>query len=373
MSLLRGAAEDLPLEQWLRKRVWPLESALLSPEFVFDGSVLAAAEMLRSGITCFNDMYFFPDQTAQAAVALGMRASLGIVVIDFPTAYAASPQDYLRKGLTLYEQCRDEPLLSFTLAPHAPYTVSDENFSRVASLSAELDVPVVCHLHETADEIAASLRDHGARPLARLEKLGLLGPQLVAVHAVHLNAADIEMLAVHGASVAHCPHSNLKLASGLAPTASLLDRGVNVGIGTDGSASNNRLDLFSELRTAVQLAKAGSGNAAAWPVHQALESVTLAGARALGLADRIGSITPGKWADLVAIDLSATELIPVNDPAASIVHAVGREHVTDVWVGGRRVVQTRQFADSGAAALLAKVAARCPVWHNRINQIVGES
>jgi 5-methylthioadenosine/S-adenosylhomocysteine deaminase len=196
---------------------------------------------------------------------------------------------------------------------------------------------------------------------------------LVAVHAVHLNAADIEMLAVHGASVAHCPHSNLKLASGLAPTASLLDRGVNVGIGTDGSASNNRLDLFSELRTAVQLAKAGSGNAAAWPVHQALESVTLAGARALGLADRIGSITPGKWADLVAIDLSATELIPVNDPAASIVHAVGREHVTDVWVGGRRVVQTRQFADSGAAALLAKVAARCPVWHNRIDQIVWKS
>jgi 5-methylthioadenosine/S-adenosylhomocysteine deaminase len=334
MSLMRGLADDLPLMKWLQEHIWPAEAKHVSPSFVRDGTRLACAEMLRGGITCFNDMYFFPEASLEAALEYGLRSVHGVIVIEFPSAYASDPADYLRKGLALRDRYGDEPLASFALAPHAPYTVSDATFRQIATLANELDLPVHVHLHETKDEIERSLAEHRVRPLERLAGLGLLGPGLIAVHAVHLEADEIAALAHHGASVVHCPSSNLKLASGFAPVAALARAGVNVALGTDGAASNNRLDLLTEMRIAALLAKAVAGDAEALPAHAALRAATLGGALALGLGERIGSIRPGKAADLVAVDLSAPELQPCFDPVSQLVYAAGREHVSDVWVAG---------------------------------------
>jgi 5-methylthioadenosine/S-adenosylhomocysteine deaminase len=362
MSLMRGLADDLPLMRWLQDHIWPAEAAHVSDAFVHDGTLLACAEMLRGGITTFNDMYFFPEATARAALAAGMRAAIGMIAIEFPTAYASDPQDYLDRGLATRDALRGEPLLSFCFAPHAPYTVSDATFSTLRVLADQLQVPVHVHLHETAQEVADGLREHGMRPIARLDRLGLIGPQTIAVHAVHLDDTDIEVLARRGAHVAHCPSSNLKLASGFAPVARLLAAGVGVGLGTDGAASNNRLDLFAEWRLASLLAKAVAGAADALPAHAAVEMATLAGARALGLDALIGSLEPGKQADLIAVDLRATELQPCYDPVSHLAYAAGREHVTDVWVAGaRRVRDGRlQGLDPDALALTARA------WQARI-------
>jgi 5-methylthioadenosine/S-adenosylhomocysteine deaminase len=334
MTLMRGLADDLPLLRWLEEHVWPAEQRHVSPEFVRDGTLLACAEMLRGGVTCFNDMYFFPDAALEAAVEAGMRSSHGIIVIEFPSAYAADAADYIRKGLELRDRYGDEPLASFCLAPHAPYTVSDTSFRQIATLAAELDLPVHIHVHETEHEVQRSLAEHGVRPLERLRRLNLLGPNLIAVHAVHLTPEEIALLARHGASVAHCPSSNLKLASGFAPVAKLAQAGVNLAIGTDGAASNNRLDMFQEMRLAALLAKAVAGDAQAMPAHEALRAATLGGAQALGLSARIGSITPGKAADLTAVALRGPELAPCYDAVSHLVYAAGREHVTHVWVSG---------------------------------------
>lgn len=336
MTLLRGMADDLPLMDWLQNHIWPAEALLVSDEFVYDGTLLACAEMLRGGITCFNDMYFFPEAAARATLRAGMRAALGIIAVEFRSAYASDAQDYLTKGIALRDSLRDEPLLSFCLAPHAPFTVSDATFAQIAIYAGELDLPVHIHIHETAQEIRDSLAQHGVRPLARLEKAGLLGPGLIAVHGVHLDDAEIELFARHGCSVAHCPSSNLKLASGIAPVTKLLQAGINIGLGSDGAASNNRLDLFAEMRLAALLAKGSTGDATAMPAQRALECATVGGARALGLQEQIGSIVPGKIADLTAVNLSATALSPCYDPISHLVYAAGREDVSDVWVGGER-------------------------------------
>ena len=362
MTLLRGMADDLTLMDWLQNHIWPAEAQLASDEFVYDGSLLACAEMLRGGITCFNDMYFFPEATARAALQSGMRAALGIIAIEFRSAYASDANDYLAKGIALRDKLRDEPLLSFCLAPHAPFTVSDATFAQIAVYAGELDIPVHIHLHETAQEVSDSVARHGVRPLARLEQAGLLGPGLIAVHGVHLDDAEIGLFARHGCSVAHCPSSNLKLASGIAPVAKLLQAGVNIGLGTDGAASNNRLDLFSEMRLAALLAKGGSGDATAMPAQRALECATLGGARALGLQDRIGSIIPGKLADLTAVNLSDLALSPCYDPISHLVYAAGREHVTDVWVGGKR-----RLADGNLAGLdETAIRSRAGQWQKKI-------
>jgi 5-methylthioadenosine/S-adenosylhomocysteine deaminase len=335
MTLLRGIADDRALMAWLEEHIWPAEARHVSDEFVHDGSLLAMAEMLRAGVTCVNDMYFFPGATARAALRAGMRAALGIVAIDFPSAYAADPRDYLAKGLATRDAYRGEPLLSFCLAPHAPYTVGDETMKRIAVLSEELDVPIHTHVHETIGEIQQGLARNGVRPIERLRALGIVGPRLVAVHSVHLEDAEIDLFARENVSVAHCPSSNMKLASGIAPVALMRGRGVSVGLGTDGAASNNRLDVLTEMRHAALLAKVTSGDAGALDALEVLEMATLAGARALGLESRIGSIAPGKSADLAAVELSAIETLPCFDPASHLVYAAGREHVTHVWVEGR--------------------------------------
>ena len=360
MTLMRGLADDLPLMSWLNDHIWPAEAKHVSAEFVRTGTRLACAEMLRGGITCMNDMYFFPEAAAEATLAAGMRAALGLIALEFPTAYARDADEYLTKGLDLRDRLRHEALLSFCLAPHAPYTVSDATFTRIAGYSEELGLPVHVHLHETTGEIAGELAKTGERPLARLNRLGLIGPQLIAVHAVHLNPDEIALLATHGASVAHCPASNLKLASGLCPVAALQEAGVNFGIGTDGAASNNRLDMFAEMRLAALLAKGASGKAEALPAHAALRAATLNGARALGIDLKTGSISAGKWADLTAVDLSRIELQPVYDAVSHLVYVAERSDVSDVWVAGNRVVKKQQLTTIEKEELESAVL----VWQN---------
>ncbi len=342
MALMRGLADDLPLLSWLKDHIWPAEAKHVSPGFVFDGTLLACAEMLRGGITCFNDMYFYPEEAGRAALAAGMRAAIGIIAFEFPTPYASDADDYIAKGLATRDSLKEEKLLSFCMAPHAPYTVSDRTFSRIGTLAEELDLPIHLHLHETRDEIEQSLAQFKARPLERLRALGLVSPRLIAVHAVHVTEAEIETLARFGVSVAHCPSSNLKLASGFAPVAAMLKRGINLGLGTDGAASNNRLDLFQEMRTAALLAKAAGNDAEAMPAHRALAAATLDPARALGLEDSIGSLAPGKFADLCAVAFDQPELAPCYDPISHLVYAAGREHVSHVWIAGEpRVLEHR--------------------------------
>jgi len=371
MSLMRGLADDLPLMRWLEEHIWPAEMKHVSPQFVKDGTLLACAEMLRGGVTCFNDMYFFPEAALEAAFEAGMRVSIGMIVFDFPSNYGSDPDDYLAKGLALRDRWREHPMASFCLAPHAPYTVSDATFRKVAKLAAEVDVPVHIHLHESAQEIERSLAEHGMRPLARLQRLGLLGPGLIAVHAVHLDDREIALLAKHGASVAHCPSSNLKLASGFAPVAKMAAAGINLALGTDGAASNNRLDLFEEMRLAALLAKAVAQNAEAMPAQAALRAATLGGAIALGLESRIGSIAPGKAADLAAVRLSGPELSPCYDPVSHLVYAAGRQHVSDVWVAGRHLLQSGNLSNSPPHFPYQGLDTRGKLWQNTLGARAG--
>lgn len=343
MSLMRGLADDLPLMEWLEKRIWPTEAIHVSNGFVHDGTLLACAEMLKSGITCFNDMYYFPQAAAEAATQLGMRAALGITIIDFPSAYASDADDYLAKGLAVRDQWFGDPLISFCLAPHAPYSVSNAGFERVITLSELLGLPIHCHLHETSGEINESLKNFGCRPLERLKELGLLGPNLIATHAVHVTTKEIEMLAKHGCSVAHCPSSNMKLASGIAPITTMLKNGINVGLGTDGAASNNRLDILQEMRQAALLAKVDSKDANSLPARQALAMATINGARALGLDHRIGSLKPGKEADFCAIDFSGLELHPCYDPISHLSYVAGREHISHVFIAGKCCIRYKKL------------------------------
>lgn len=363
MALMRGIADDLPLMAWLKNHIWPAEARHVSAAFVRDGTLLACAEMLRGGITCFNDMYFFPEAAAEAARSLGMRAALGLVVIEFPTAYAADADDYISKGLAVRDRLRGDPLLSFCMAPHAPYTVSDATFERVVTLAAQLDLPMHIHLHETRAEIEESLRLHGQRPLERLHRLGLLGPGLIGVHAIHLDATEVRLLAKYDCCLAHCPTSNMKLASGIAPVIAGLEQGLRIGLGTDGAASNNRLDLFQEMRHASLLAKAVSADAAALDAHTVLRMATLNGAAALGLDHRIGSIRIGKAADLCAVRLDALETRPCFNPATHLVHTVGREHVSHVWVNGVLRVENGVLRGCDTIRLLDSVN----LWQNKIN------
>ena len=362
MTLLRGLADDLPLMEWLKNHIWPAEAKHVSPQFVYDGTRLACAEMLQGGITCFNDMYFFPKAAAEAALHAGMRASIGLVTMEFSTAYATDADDYLDKGMTVRDQLRNETLLSFCLAPHAPYTVSDQSFARILTLSEQCHLPIHLHLHETAQEITDAEKQYGQRPLERLRQIGLLSPGLIAAHAVHLTSDEIDTLAAHGCSVAHCPSANLKLASGIAPVADMIAHGLNVGLGTDGAASNNRLDIFMEMRMAALLAKAQSGDAEAVGAHQALRMATLAGAQALGLDARIGSLRPGKAADLCAIDTAKIPLIPCYDAASLAVYSAGREYVSDVWVAGIQRLKSGQRVENDEIELINSGR----LWQNRV-------
>jgi 5-methylthioadenosine/S-adenosylhomocysteine deaminase len=362
MTLMRGLADDRALMDWLHNHIWPVETRLVSDAFVHDGTLLACAEMLRGGVTCFNDMYFYPEAAARAALAAGMRAALGIIVIEMPSSYAADAQDYLSKGLATRDDLKHEPLLSFCIAPHAPYSVSDKTFERIAMLQGELELPLHIHAHETCDEIEQSLARYNARPLARLQRLGLVDANLIAVHAVHLTEQEGALIAEKGCHIAHCPSSNLKLASGLNPPSRFLKDGVNVGLGTDGAASNNRLDLFTEMRLAALLAKGATGDPTLLPAHTVLEMATLRAARALAIDDRVGTLAPGKFADMAAVDLSALELAPCYDPLSHLVYAAGREHVSHVWVNGELLVEDGRLTRLDTR----EIAAKASYWKEKI-------
>lgn len=362
MNLFKGLADDLPLMEWLNDRIWPAETRFVSQHFVRDGTQLAVAEMLRSGTTCFSDMYFFPEETARAAHEAGIRATVGLIVVDFPTVWARDAEEYLAKGLDVHDSCRHLPLVRTAFAPHAPYTVSNDPLERVAVYAEELDVRIHMHVHETADEVMQGRARYGESPLQRLERLGLLSPRLLAVHMTQLETAEIEWFAGFGAHVVHCPESNLKLASGFCPVARLLENGVNVALGTDSAASNDDLDMLGEMRTGALLAKGVAGSARAVPAAQALRMATLNGAQALGLDHQIGSLVPGKSADMVAINLQTIETEPLYHPISQLVYAAGRRQVSDVWIAGRQVLKQGALVTLDEERLLRRAAE----WRERI-------
>ncbi len=351
MTLFRGIADDLPLMEWLENHIWPLEKKWVNEAFVRDGTDLAIAEMLRGGTTCFNDMYFFPEVTAHQAIQHGIRANTGLILIDFPTAWADAPEQYLEKGLALHEAMRHEPLVRTPFAPHAPYTVSDEPLQQINALAAELNLPIHMHVHETQHEV-----NQGERPLTRLHNLGLITPSFIAVHMTQLTEQEIQDFAQAGAHIVHCPESNLKLASGFCPVQKCLDAGINVALGTDGAASNNDLDMLGEMRTAALLAKGVAGDASAVSAATALRMATLNGAKALGIDDITGSLSIGKSADICAIDLSDIETQPLYNALAQIVYSAARHQVTDVWVAGKQCLKNRQLTTLNLQDLRAKVA-----------------
>jgi len=362
MTLLRGLADDLPLQQWLADHIWPAEARWLGADFVADGTRLAIAEMIASGTTCFADMYFFPETVAAVARHCGIRAQIAFPILDFATPWAATAEQCLHQGLALHDETRGDPLLRIAFGPHAPYTVGDDTFRRIAVYAGELDAPLHIHLHETAREIADSLATHGERPIARLHRHGLLGPTTQCVHLTQLEDGDIELLAATGARAVHCPRSNLKLASGYCDVARLRGAGVPVALGSDGAASSNDLDLFTELRFAALLAKGLGADATRLPAAAAIEMATLGGATALGLEQEIGSLEPGKAADLIAVELTDPGALPLYNPLSQLVYTGSGSRVSHVWVQGRPLLRERRFLTLDFAAVTASARA----WQTRI-------
>ena len=362
MTLLRGFADDLPLQVWLNDHIWPAEQRFVSPEFVADGTRLAIAEMFRAGTTCFNDNYFFPDVMADVVEQAGMRASIGLPIIELSTAWAGHVDEYLEKAVSLLQTSRNSLLVSFTLAPHAPYSVSDKTLVELAELSLEFQVPVHMHTLETAWDIEHSLEVHGIHPLKRLKKFQLLNDRLLAVHMTQLTLGDIRLLAESSVHVIHCPQSNLKLASGICPVNELLQAGINVAAGTDGAASNNDLDLLSEIQTAALMAKIQSGNAANLDAFTALEMLTINAAEALWMDNRMGSIEQGKWADLAALDLNVPETVPIYNLVSQLVYAASSRQFTDVWVAGKRVLSGGQLKTLDLPAIMESTAS----WQSKL-------
>jgi 5-methylthioadenosine/S-adenosylhomocysteine deaminase len=362
MTLLRGLADDLPLMTWLQQHIWPAEAKVMGPEFVRDGVELAVAEMLRGGTTCANENYFFPDVIGATYRKLGFRAVVGLPVIEFPTAWAKTQDEYFERAGEVHDSFRGDALISTAFAPHAPYTVSDASFERIRVLADQLDIPVHLHTHETAHEVEEEKNRSGLRPFQRLQKLGVVNDRLIAVHMTQMTDGEIAACAEAGVSVVHCPESNLKLASGFCPAEKLRKAGVNVALGTDGCASNNDLDMFGEMRTAAILAKAVADDASAFDAAFTLRAATLNGARAIGLEAKIGSIEVGKQADLAALRLSDLETQPMFHVISQLIYAAGRHQVSDVWIAGKRKLANRVLYDIDTEAVLARTHA----WRERI-------
>jgi 5-methylthioadenosine/S-adenosylhomocysteine deaminase len=335
MSLLRGYADDLPLTLWLNDQIWPAESRFVDESFVRDGTNLSMAEMIKSGTTCFADMYFFHEAIVEEVRAAGMRCQVSFTVLDFPTAYAKNADDYIHKGLALYDRYDSQSLIKVACAPHSPYSVSDPAMRILATYANELDMPIHINCHETAEEVTESISNYGCRPLERLKDLGLLLPQTQLVHMTQINGDDIALVQAHNCHVVHCPESNLKLASGFCPVGKMIDAGINVAIGTDGAASNNDLDLFGELKTASLLAKAVANDASTLDAHAALRMATIKGAKALGWDNEIGSLEGGKSADMIAIEISSIAQQPLYNPASQLVYTNVGHCVTHSWVAAK--------------------------------------
>ncbi|MDH5424099.1 MAG: TRZ/ATZ family hydrolase [Gammaproteobacteria bacterium] len=362
MSLLKGIADDLPLMDWLQNHIWPAEGRWVNEEFVHDGTELAIAEMLRSGTTCFSDMYFFPDVIAKVVNQSGMRAAIGMIVLDFPTVWAQNADEYIEKGLRLRDEYREHSRIKTLFAPHAPYTVSEATLSQIRMLSDEMELPVTMHIHETQSEVDQAVANNDKRPLSSLHDIGLISPNLIAVHMTALTDEEINLLADNGTHIVHCPESNLKLASGFCPLGKLLAAEINVCLGTDGSASNNDLDMLGEMKTAALLAKAVSGDASCADANQIIRMATINGAKALGMNDDIGSIEIGKAADLIAVDFSGLESQPVYNPVSHLIFNTSRDQVSDVWVKGRHLLKDRSLTRLDENEIIRKTR----VWNDKI-------
>ncbi|HQQ62313.1 MAG TPA: TRZ/ATZ family hydrolase [Pseudomonadales bacterium] len=354
MSLLRSYANDLALMDWLNNHIWPAEARWVSDAFVYDGTQLAIGEMLKSGTTCFSDMYFFPEAAARAALDAGVRCQLSFPIFEFPSNWGSGPQEYLEKGLALRDLYRGSDRVKVAFGPHAPYTVGDASLEKVAMLAEELDANIQIHLHETAFEVESAVKESGVRPIERLRKIGLLSPRTQCVHMTTLNDDDIHTVQINGAHIIHCPESNLKLASGFCPVNTLQKAGINVAIGTDGAASNDDLDLFAELRSATLLAKAVANDPTALDAHAAVRMATLNGARALGIDHLVGSLEKDKQADIVAVRIDTLCAQPMYDAASSLVYTSSGSRVSDVWVGGKRLLNERQLTTLDEVELLAR-------------------
>lgn len=341
MNLFRGLADDLALMDWLNNHIWPAERKWVSHEFVRDASLLAIAEMIRCGSTCFNDMYFFLQATAEATHIAGVRGHIGITVIDFPTAWAQNVDEYLAKGVDFYEEYKNHPRITATMAPHAIYTVAEPTLLRVKEIADKYKLKINMHVQETADEVNQSIANTKQRPLKRLDNIGMVNPDLIAVHMTQINDEDLEILANRKPQIVHCPESNMKLASGTCPVEKFRSLGLNVALGTDGAASNNDLDMISEMRSAAFLSKLTTSSSQTLPAEETLKLATINGARALGIDHITGSLEKNKAADFVAINLEELETMPIYHPLSQIVYATSRNQVSDVWVAGKQLLKNR--------------------------------
>lgn len=354
MSLFRGLADDLPLMQWLQEYIFPRE-ATLTGEVVYQATLLSLCEMIKSGTTSFCDMFLFAADVARAVELSGMRAWLGEVLYDFPSPNYGALENGFVYTQALLDRYRNHPLITVTVDPHAIYTCSPELLNRLGALAREQGALYVIHLAENEEEVRTCRERYGRTPVAHLEALGLLGPQVVAAHCVMLSEAEIALLAARGVKVAHCPESNLKLASGIAPVVQMLAAGITVGIGTDGSASNNDVDMFGEISTAAKIHKADRMDPTAMNATTTLHAATLGGAAVLGVEGHIGSLEAGKKADCIVLDLNQPHLTPIYHPVSHLVYAARGSDVIHSVINGRVVMRNRQLQTLDEAAILARI------------------
>jgi 5-methylthioadenosine/S-adenosylhomocysteine deaminase len=369
MVLYRGLADDLPLDEWLNKYIFPAEAGTVSPEFVRAGTRLAALEMIQSGTTTFADMYYFEDDIAKEVKSAGLRGVLGQTVIRFPVPDAKTPADSLARAEALITTYRNDPLITPAVAPHAIYTLDSASLTAARDLSRRFNVPTIIHLAETEKEGRDARQSFKASPVAYLDRLGFLGPGVIAAHAIWVSEADIAVLEARGVGVSHNPESNMKLASGVAPLVGYLRAGVAVGLGTDGAASNNDLDMFEAMRVASFLQKVHTLDPRVASAREMLEMATIGGARALGMADRIGSLAPGKRADLIVVRMSAARQTPMYDPVSQLVYTTRGDDVTSTVVQGRVLMRNRAVLSLDEAAVLNEAKS----WAGRVSTAVAGS
>jgi 5-methylthioadenosine/S-adenosylhomocysteine deaminase len=357
MVMYRGLADDMALMDWLQKILFPAEAKTVSPEFVRTGTRLAALEMIESGTTTYADMYYFEEEIAAVTRQAGLRGVLGQTIIDFPVTDAKTPAEGLARAERFIQAFRGDSLIVPAIAPHAPYTVSRANLEASAALGRRYGVPVIIHVAETEDEIKTSREQHKATPVEYLESIGFWGPRTLAAHGVWVTDGDIEILKRRDVGVSHNPESNMKLASGIAPVTKYLAAGVRLGLGTDGAASNNDLDMFESMRQAALLAKVATRDPTAVPAQTALDMATIGGARALAMEDRIGSLERGKRGDLIVVSMGATRQIPRYDPVSHLVYVTRGDDVRTTIVNGKVLMRDRKVLTLDRAAVIAEARA----------------
>ncbi|MBN2374181.1 amidohydrolase [bacterium] len=357
MTLLRGLADDLPLMEWLNNYIFPTESRF-NPDFVYTGTLLACAEMIMSGTTSFCDMYLFEGDAARAAKAAGMRCLLGEVLYDFDSPNYGPVENGLKYTESLIEKWKGDPLVSIAVEPHAPYTCSPHLLSAANELAQEKNVPMIMHLAETENELLEIKKKYGKGILEHLSSLDILGPNLIADHCVHLDGKDLDLLSEKGVRIIHNPESNMKLASGIAPVPDMLHRGIKVGLGTDGCASNNDLDLFSEMDSAAKLHKVDRMDTTVLNALSVLRMATIEGAKALGIDSITGSLEKGKKADIIILDINKPHLVPMYNPYSHIVYSARGSDVSHTIINGKVVMSDRKLLVMDVDEVMAKSRSR---------------